>query len=226
MIYTICMMGKVDFFIDSADPQEIKKALSLGLVDGVTTNPSLMAKEGRKPSEVIREIADLVQGPISAEVLATDAKGMIEEGKKLARIHDNVTIKLPMTEEGIVALGWFSQNNIKTNLTLVFSPLQALVAAKNGASFVSPFIGRLDDIGHSGMQLIREIKTIFDNYRMETKILAASVRHPEHVREAALAGAHVATCPYDVLKKIFAHPLTDKGLKAFLSDAKKAGLSV
>ena len=214
----------MDLFIDTANISEIEQALPWGILDGVTTNPSLMAGQGQSVSEVIGQIAGLVDGPISAEVVATDAKEMIAEGEKFAAIHPNVTIKLPMTQQGITALGHFSAKGIKTNITLVFSPVQALLAAKNGATFVSPFIGRLDDIGHSGMQLIQEIKTIFDNYQMQTKILAASIRHTQHVRDAALAGAHVATCPYKVLVQLFKHPLTDAGLEKFLSDAKNSTL--
>ena len=210
----------MEFFIDTADIAQIRQANEWGIIDGVTTNPSLMAGQGRSVSEVIEEIAGIVDGPISAEVVAKDREGMIAEGKKFARIHDNVTVKLPMTEEGIKALKWFSSEGIKTNITLVFSPIQALLAAKNGASFVSPFIGRLDDIGHSGMQLIDEIKHIFDHYAMATKVLAASIRHPQHLQDAALVGADVATCPYSVLKQVFRHPLTDSGLERFLRDAK------
>ena len=214
----------MDFFIDSADIQEIERACQWGIIDGVTTNPTLMASQKQTVSQVIERITQLVDGPISAEVIATDSPGMIAEGKEFAAIHPNVTIKLPMTEEGIVALHWFSGQGIKTNVTLIFSPLQALIAAKGGATFVSPFIGRLDDIGHSGTQLIEEIKTIFHHYHMQTKILAASIRGPQHLREAALAGAHVATCPYKVLKQAFKHPLTDKGLDIFLKDAQNLTL--
>ena len=220
----------MDFFIDSADIEEIKRASEWGIIDGVTTNPSLMAQReakaggGGSVSEVIREITTLIDGPISAEVVATDTKGMITEGKNFAKIHDNVTIKLPMTEEGIKALKWFSGEQIKTNVTLIFSPLQALIAAKNGATFISPFIGRLDDIGHSGMQLVGEIKTIFTNYQKDTKILAASIRSPQHLREAAFVGADVATCPYKVFQQVFQHPLTDIGLKKFLKDSQNLTL--
>ena len=220
----------MDFFIDSVDIEEIKRAREWGIIDGVTTNPSLMAQreagtEGGGPvSEVIREITTLIDGPISAEVVATDVKGMIREGKNFAQIHENVTIKLPMTEDGIKALKWFSGEQIKTNVTLIFSPLQALIAAKNGATFISPFIGRLDDIGHSGMQLVGEIKTIFANYKKDTKVLAASIRSVQHLREAALLGADVATCPYKVFQQVFRHPLTDIGLEKFLKDSQNLTL--
>ncbi len=208
----------MELFIDSANLDEIKAASAWGLIDGVTTNPSLMAKEGRSTAEVITEICNIIDGPISAEVVSLDCDGMIKEGQEFAKIHDNVTIKLPMTEEGVKACKWFSSEGIKTNITLVFSPTQALMAAKNGATFVSPFIGRLDDIGHLGMQVIDEIRTIFDNYGYPTKILAASIRHTQHVRDAALVGADVSTCPYKVLQQLFKHPLTDNGLEKFMSD--------
>lgn len=214
----------MDLFIDSADIKEIEKASQWGIIDGVTTNPTLMASQGEKVSSVIEQITRLVDGPVSAEVIATDAEGMIREGKEFAAIHPNVTIKLPMTEEGIKALHWFSDQKIKTNITLIFSPLQALIAAKGGATFVSPFLGRLDDIGQPSVELIKEIKTIFEHYKMPTKILAASIRGPQHLRESALTGAHVATCPYKVLKQAFQHPLTDKGLNIFLKDAKNLTL--
>lgn len=208
----------MELFIDSASIDEITKASEWGFVDGVTTNPSLMAKSGRKTSEVITEIASIINGPISAEVIATESKRMIDEGRALADIHPNVVIKLPMTEEGMKACRWFSRNEIKTNITLVFSPNQALLAAKNGATYVSPFIGRLDDIGHDGMGLIEEIRTIFDNYGMNTKILAASIRSPQHVRDAAMVSSDVATLPFSVFKALFHHPLTDLGLEKFLKD--------
>ncbi len=192
------------------------------MVDGVTTNPSLIAKSGRDQADVIREIVEIIDGPISAEVLSIDAKGMIEEGKVLSKIHKNVTIKIPMTVEGIKALKYFSDNEIKTNVTLVFSPNQALLAAKNGATFVSPFIGRLDDVGFNGAELISDIKTIYDNYGFTTQILAASIRGPLHIREVALMGCDVATMPYKVLLELFKHPLTDIGLEKFLSDYKNS----
>jgi transaldolase len=212
----------MQFFIDTAEIEEIKKAHSWGFIDGVTTNPSLIAKSGKKQEDVIKQICDIVDGPISAEVIATDYEGMIKEGEALSKIHKNVVVKIPMTEDGMKACKWFSKNNIKTNVTLVFSPNQALLAAKNGATYVSPFIGRLDDIGHNGMELINEIKTIFDNYGYGTQVLAASIRHSQHVRDAALVGSDVATIPYNVLKGLFAHPLTAKGLEQFLADHAKS----
>jgi transaldolase len=212
----------MQFFIDTAEIEEIKKAHAWGFIDGVTTNPSLIAKSGKKQEDVIKQICDIVDGPISAEVIATDYEGMIKEGEALSKIHKNVVVKIPMTEDGMKACKWFSNHNIKTNVTLVFSPNQALLAAKNGATYVSPFIGRLDDIGHNGMELINEIKTIFDNYGYGTQVLAASIRHSQHVRDAALVGSDVATIPYNVLKGLFAHPLTAKGLEQFLADHAKS----
>lgn len=206
------------FFIDTANVDEIKQAYQWGFVDGVTTNPSLVAQMGRSQEEIIQEIAGIVKGPISAEVIATDVEGMISEGEALASIHKNVVIKLPMTEAGMIACKHFSEKGIKTNVTLVFSCNQALLAAKNGASYVSPFIGRLDDIGYDGTQLISELRILFDNYQFETQILAASIRHPLHVHQAGQIGADVATIPFKVLKALFNHPLTDKGLAQFLAD--------
>ncbi len=208
----------MELFIDTADIEEIRDAATWGFIDGVTTNPSLIAKTGRTQMDVIKEIVDLVDGPISAEVIATDSAGMIEEGKILADVDPNVTIKIPMTIEGLKACKWFSDNKIKTNVTLVFSANQALLAAKNGATYISPFVGRLDDIGQTGMDLIAEIKAIYDSYGFMTKILAASIRHTQHLKEAALLGADVSTVPYKVLKAAFGHPLTDKGLDVFLKD--------
>lgn len=210
------------FFIDTADVNEIKQAHTKGWLDGVTTNPSLVAKTGREHKEVIAEICEIVKGPVSAEVLALDAKGMIKEGEELAKIADNVVIKLPMTEDGLVAVRHFSSNNIQTNVTLVFSPLQALLAAKAGATMVSPFVGRLDDIGHPGMEIISQIQTIFRNYGFSTEVLVASVRHPMHLLEAAMIGADISTIPYKVLAQLTTHPLTDKGLAQFLKDAGKS----
>ncbi len=209
------------FFIDTANLDEIKKAYSWGIVDGVTTNPSLIAKSGRSQVEVMKEIADIVNGPISAEVIATDFEGMIAEGKKLSEIHSNIVIKVPMTIDGLKACKWFFEHNIKINVTLVFSANQALLAAKNGATYVSPFIGRLDDAGQDGMLLIQEIRTIFDNYGYDTQILAASIRHPIHVKDAALSGADVSTVPFKILESLYAHPLTEKGLAQFLEDHAK-----
>lgn len=212
----------MEFFIDTGDLNEIKTAYSWGFVDGVTTNPSLVAKTGKNQKELIQEIAQIVDGPISAEVIATDAEGMIKEGVELAKIHKNVIIKLPMTKDGMIACKHFTKNNIKTNVTLVFSANQALLAAKNGATYVSPFVGRLDDVGQTGMELIQEIRTIFNNYGMETKILAASLRHSQHVKEAALVGSDTATIPFKVLEGLFAHPLTKIGLDQFLADHAKS----
>lgn len=206
------------FFIDTGDINEIKESYSWGVVDGVTTNPSLVAKSGIGQKELITEIAKIVNGPISAEVIATDYEGMVKEASELIKIHDNVVIKLPMTLEGLKALKWCSDNNIKTNVTLIFSANQALLAAKNGATYVSPFIGRLDDIGQTGMEVIEEMRVIFDLYSFKTQILAASIRHTEHVKQSALLGADVATIPFNVLKSLVSHPLTTIGLEKFLAD--------
>lgn len=212
----------MEFFIDTGDIDEIKNAYDWGFIDGVTTNPSLIAKTGQTQRDVITSISEIVDGPISAEVISTDYEGMIKEGEELAKIHPNVVIKLPMTEAGVRATKWMTDRKIKTNVTLIFSPNQALLAAKNGATYVSPFIGRLDDIGHDGMGLIAEIRTIFDNYGFTTKVLAASIRHSTHVRDCAMAGADVATCPFGVIKALFKHPLTDIGLEKFLADHNKS----
>lgn len=212
----------MEFFIDTGDINEIKESYSWGLIDGVTTNPSLVAKSGIDQKTLITDIAKIVDGPISAEVISTDSEGMLKEAFELAKIHDNVVIKLPMTKDGMIACHKLSENNIKTNVTLVFSANQALLAAKNGATYVSPFIGRLDDIGVTGMQLIAEIKDIYDNYAFQTKILAASIRHVDHVKSSALVGADVATIPFKVLNQLFGHPLTESGLKKFLEDHKSA----
>ncbi len=208
-------------FIDTADVAEIKKYNDLGILDGVTTNPSLVMKTGKNFKDIVREICAIVDGPISAEVIATDYTGMITEGKELVKIHKNVVVKVPMTQEGIKAIKHFSSLGIKTNCTLVFSANQALLAAKVGATYVSPFIGRLDDIGQTGIDLIEEIRSIFDVHQFETQILAASIRHPIHVKESALSGADVATCPAAVLEQLFKHSLTDVGLEKFLNDWKK-----
>ena len=210
------------FFIDTADVAEIRAAHDLGLVDGVTTNPSLIAKSGRNFREVITEIAALVDGPISAEVIALDAAGMLAEGRDLAKIHDNIVIKVPMTGEGLKATKVFAAEGIRTNVTLAFSPLQALLAAKAGATYVSPFVGRLDDIGHDGMEGVEQIRTIFDNYGYDTEIIVASVRSPLHVLNAALIGADICTIPYSVLGQLAKHPLTDVGIEKFLADWNKA----
>ncbi len=206
------------FFIDSADIDEIREATLMGLVDGVTTNPTLVAKSGKDFKELLGEICETVDGPISAEVVATDAEGMVVEGRELAAFHKNIVVKLPLTAEGLKATKTLSSENIRTNVTLCFSSTQALLAAKAGATYVSPFIGRLDDIAHDGLKLIEEIRVIYDNYNMETEILAASIRGPQHVREVAMIGADVATCPYKALMQLVKHPLTDKGLEQFLKD--------
>lgn len=209
------------FFIDTADVTEIREAHELGLVDGVTTNPSLIAKSGRKFKEVIKEITAIVDGPISAEVIALDAVGMVKEARELAKIHKNIVIKIPMTPEGLKAVKQLSAKGIKTNVTLIFTPMQALLAAKAGATYVSPFVGRLDDISQDGMGIIEEIRTIFDNYGYTTEIIVASVRNPIHVLDSALIGADIATIPYSVMVQLSKHPLTDAGIKKFLEDWEK-----
>ncbi len=214
------------FFVDTAEISAIKELLPTGLVDGVTTNPSLVMKSGRDFREVIAEICALVPGPVSAEVTATEADQMIIEGKSLAKIADNVTVKLPLTFDGLIACRALAAEGVKTNVTLCFSANQALLAAKAGATFISPFIGRLDDINIDGMELIRDIRVIYDNYDFRTEILAASIRSPNHVKDSALAGADVATVPPAVLKSLVNHPLTDKGLKAFLDDWAKTGQKI
>ena len=214
------------FFIDTADVEEIKSLIPTGLVDGVTTNPSLIMKSGRDFREVTAEICDLVDGPVSAEVTATDAEQMIAEGVSLADIADNVTVKLPLTLDGLIACKALTSEGIDTNVTLCFSANQALLAAKAGATFISPFIGRLDDINVDGMELIRDIRMIYDNYDFRTEILAASIRSPNHVKDSAIAGADVATVPPAVLKSLVKHPLTDKGLEAFLADWAKTGQKI
>jgi transaldolase len=206
------------FFIDTANIDEIKEAHSMGMVDGVTTNPSLIAKEGRDFEEIIKEICEIVDGPISAEVVSTDTGGMIEEARKLSKIHDNIVVKIPMLVDGLKATRKLAEEGIKTNVTLVFSPLQALMAAKAGAAYVSPFIGRLDDISQEGLLLVEQIVEIYSNYAFDTEIIVASIRNPLHVLESALMGADIATIPFSVLSKLAAHPMTDKGLKAFLDD--------
>ena len=215
------------FFIDTAEISEIAELAETGLVNGVTTNPSLIAKSGRDFKEVIAEICRTVEGPVSAEVTATDANGMIEEGRLLARIADNVAVKVPLTWDGLKACRALSQAGTMVNVTLCFTANQALLAAKAGATFISPFIGRLDDIGLEGMELIEDIRIIYDNYEaLSTEILAASIRSPNHVKQAAMAGADVATVPPAVLKGLVKHPLTDKGLEAFLADWKKTGQTI
>ena len=209
------------FFIDTANIQEIKEGIMLGMVDGVTTNPSLVAKEKKGFDKVIRDILDIVDGPVSLEVISRDAEGMVREGRKLAKLGSNVVVKVPMTEEGLKATRIFANEGIRINQTLVFSPLQALMAAKAGAAYVSPFVGRLDDIAHDGMEIVDQIITIFDNYGYDTEVIVASVRHPRHVLEAALMGADIATIPFKVIAQLAKHPLTDKGIEAFLADWKK-----
>ncbi len=209
-------------FLDTANIDEIKEAASLGIIDGVTTNPSLIAKEKRDFKQTVKEICEIVDGPISAEVMSDISEGMIEEGRELSKIHPNVTIKIPMTVEGLKAVSVLSKENVKTNVTLVFSANQALLASKAGATFVSPFVGRLDDIAHNGMDIISEIKQIFINYGYTTEIIAASIRHPMHVKEAALIGADIATVPFKVLKQMTSHPLTDIGIARFKKDFETA----
>jgi len=208
-------------FLDTANVDHIREAASWGIVDGVTTNPSLIAKEGRKFEEVVAEICAIVDGPISAEVVSLEAPGMVAEARELAKIHKNVVIKIPMTPEGLKAVKTLEGEGIHTNVTLVFSANQALLAAKAGASFVSPFIGRLDDGGHEGMRIIEEISAIIENYGFKTEIIVASVRHPIHVVQSAMLGAHIATVPWAVLQKMVKHPLTDIGIEKFLADWEK-----
>jgi transaldolase len=211
----------VKFFIDTANISEIREAASLGLLDGVTTNPSLVAKEGRDFHDALREIVGLVDGPISAEVTTTNREEMLVQGRELARVHPNIVVKVPLTRDGLAVCRSLRNEGIQVNVTLCFSPSQALLTAKAGATYVSPFIGRLDDISHDGMELIHQMRTIYDNYDFETQILAASLRHPRHVVECALAGADVATMPFKVMMQLIDHPLTDIGQEKFLADWKK-----
>ncbi|PMP61893.1 MAG: fructose-6-phosphate aldolase [Sulfurihydrogenibium sp.] len=207
------------FFIDTADIEEIRKANSLGFLDGVTTNPTLIAKTKRPFMEVVKEIlAEIPDKPVSLEVASTDFEGMVREGEQLAKLGKNVVIKIPMTSDGLKAVKYFEENGIKTNVTLIFSPAQALLAMKLGASYISPFVGRLDDISHTGMDLIKQIKTIKDNYSFKSEIIVASVRNPIHVLESAMIGADIATIPYSVIAQLTKHPLTDIGLERFLKD--------
>ncbi len=209
------------FFIDTADVNEIKEAESLGILDGVTTNPTLISKTGRPFKETIEEICTIVKGPVSAEVVSTDTDGIIKEGRDLAKIADNIVVKVPLIKDGLKAVKALTSEGIKVNVTLCFSSNQALLAAKAGGTYISPFVGRLDDKGHTGMDVIDEIRTIYDNYGFETQIIVASIRNPLHVRDAALMGADIATIPFDVFNKIVQHPLTDIGLKSFLADWEK-----
>jgi transaldolase len=209
------------FFIDTANLEEIREALNLGLVDGVTTNPSLVAKTGRGFDEVVREICELVSGPVSLETVSLDAAGMVREGEELVRYGANVVVKVPLTPEGLKAVRILKEKGIKTNVTLCFSPVQALLAAKAGAAYISPFVGRLDDISQDGMCVVEQIVKIFNNYGFSTEVLVASIRHPIHVLTAALQGAHVATMPFAVIKQLTNHPLTDIGIERFLKDWEK-----
>jgi transaldolase len=210
------------FFLDTADLDEIKKYAAMGLLDGITTNPSLIAKTGRSREEIIPAICDIVDGPISAEVISTDRDGMVREGLELSEIHKNVTVKVPLIGDGLAACRELTAQNVKTNVTLCFTPVQALLAAKAGATFISPFIGRLDDLGQIGLEVIEDIREIYDNYNFATEILVASVRSPQHVRLSAKLGADVCTVPPKVLGQLIKHPLTDAGLAAFLADHEKA----
>lgn len=213
------------FFIDTANLDEIREAANMGLLDGVTTNPSLLAKEagtGKTSREILEEICEIVDGPISAEVVANDFDGMMREGRELAAIHKNIVVKVPVTLEGLKAVQAFKKEGIRNNVTLVFSPSQALLAAKAGAAFVSPFVGRVDDISGSGMEIVEQIIQIYDNYSIETEVLVASIRHPLHVVESALMGADIATIPFKVIKQLVKHPLTDVGIEKFLQDWEKA----
>lgn len=212
----------MEFFLDTGDINEIKEAYAWGIVDGVTTNPSIIAKTGKSQKEIIEQISKIVEGPVSAEVISTDFKGMVSEAETLSKIHPNVVVKLPLTESGIQACQWCTNNRIQTNVTLCFSPMQALLAAKNGATYISPFIGRLDDVGQDGMSLIQEIRQIYDNYGFTTKILAASIRNVPHVRDAAFIGADVGTMPFSIMKQLFQHQLTTIGLEKFLKDHRES----
>jgi transaldolase len=214
------------FFIDSANIDEIREAASFGILDGVTTNPSLVSKEGKNFRKLLDEILEVVDGPISAEVVATDKDGILKEARELSSIHKNIVVKIPLIPEGMKALTILSGEGVNVNVTLCFSPTQALIAAKAGATYISPFVGRLDDISHDGMQLIEQIIAIYRNYNFDTQVLVASVRHPLHVAHAAILGADVATIPFKIIKQIFNHPLTDNGLEKFLADWKKNESSI
>ena len=208
-------------FLDTANIQEIKRAVEIGLIDGITTNPSLLSKEGKEPILQLKQIVKLVQGPVSAEVVSPDAQGMVKEAISLSKLGKNIVIKIPMCEQGLVAVRKLTDQGIKTNVTLIFSPSQALLAAKAGATYVSPFVGRIDDISGNGMELIEQIVTIFENYMFKTEVIVASIRHPVHFIQSALIGAHVATVPFNVLERLMRHPLTDKGIDAFNKDWEK-----
>ncbi len=209
------------FFIDTANVEEIKKAWGLGVIDGVTTNPSLISKEGKDPIELLKEICSIVNGPVSAEAVSMISDEMVKEAEILSKIHENIVVKIPMIEEGLKAVKRLSAMGIKTNVTLIFSPIQALLAAKAGATYVSPFVGRLDDISHSGMEIVSDMVEIFGNYMFDTEVIVASVRNPLHVVEAAKMGAHIATIPYSVIIQLIRHPLTDIGIERFLKDWEK-----
>ena len=209
------------FFIDTANLDDIKAAADIGVLDGVTTNPTLISKEDGDPIAIFKAICQVVDGPVSAEAVSLDSEGMISEGRELAKIHKNIVVKIPMTKEGLKAVKQLTAEGIKTNVTLVFTAVQALMAARAGATYVSPFVGRLDDIASNGMDLVGQIKQIFDNYGIETEIIVASVRSPMHVLDAALYGAHIATIPYKAIEQLLKHPLTDKGIDNFLADWEK-----
>ncbi len=211
----------MQIFIDSADIEEIRDAAAMGVVDGVTTNPSLVAKTGRPFKDVLVDICEVIDGPISAEVIATDYDGMMTEARSLAKMHENIVVKIPLIAEGLKAVRTLTEEGIRTNVTLCFSPTQGLLAAKAGATYISPFIGRIDDISGNGMEIVEQLVTIYQNYGLTTQVLAASIRHPVHVVQASLIGAHVATLPHKVIHQLVKHPLTDSGLERFLADAKK-----
>jgi len=209
------------FFIDTANIEQIREAASIGVLNGVTTNPTLISKESGKPEDILKEICEIVDGPISAEVVALDWEGMVREGRELVKIHKNIVVKIPITKDGLKAVKALAGENIRTNVTLIFTPLQALLAARAGASFVSPFVGRLDDISSDGMEMVAQIAQIFTNYDISTEIIVASIRHPLHVQDAALMGADIATIPFKVIEQLVKHPLTDKGIDQFLKDWEK-----
>jgi transaldolase len=209
------------FFIDTANLDEIRQAASIGILDGVTTNPSLLSKESGDPEDILRKICELVNGPISAEVVSLDAEGMVREGRKLAKLHKNIVVKIPMSAEGLKAVKILTAEKIRVNVTLIFSPVQALLAARAGAAYVSPFVGRLDDIGSAGMEIVSQIAQIFGNYDIKTEIIVASIRNPVHVLDSALLGADIATIPFKVIEQLTKHPLTDKGIANFLKDWEK-----